>query len=145
MRRLSLLIAVALLACGCTLPGGRGLSDLELSGTETAAAPTAPPAPPAPTLLKGGRDCRGDFRGQNLIWVEDVDIHWQDNASHEAGYRVYRNRILEEVLPANASKYHLQFRYNQGPSRVPSDSFAVEAFIDGASSSRIAIDLPRCP
>src|SRR5512140_2379057 len=122
---LVVLVVLALWLPGCGAGGAPALSDLELSATETASAPTPPPAPAAPTALSGKRVCRGDFRGGNLIWVEDVDLAWQDNASSETGYVIYKDRVPLDVLPADSTKYHLQFRYNQGVAAAPHDTFAV--------------------
>ena len=144
-RTLPVLVVVALFASGCSPSPAPALSDLELSATETAAAPTAPPAPPPPTLLQGRRLCRGDFRGGKLIWVEDVDLTWQDNAPQETGYKVYKSRVPQDVLPADSTKYHLQFRYNQGAVALPPDTFAVEALNGDTASSQATLDLPRCP
>ncbi len=139
------LIVAALWLPGCSAGIAPALSDLELSATETAAAPTPPPAPAAPTDLKGRRVCRGDFRGGSLIWVEDVDLTWQDNASTETGYVVYKNRVPQGALPAETAKYHLQFRYAQGGPAAPPDSFAVEAMRGGVASARATVGLPHCP
>jgi hypothetical protein len=143
-RALPVFVLLALIASGCSAAPSPALSDLELSATETAAAPTAPPAPPPPTLLQGKRLCRGDFRGGKLIWVEDVDLTWQDNAPQETGYRIYKSRVPQDVLPPDATKYHIQFRYNQGAVDPPPDTFAVEAMNGDTGSSQATLDLPRC-
>jgi hypothetical protein len=141
LRLLFVVVVLTLFVVGCT----PHLSDLQLSATETAGAPTLPSAPAAPTWLQGKRQCRGDFRGGNLIWVEDVDLTWQDNASTETGYVVYKNGVPQDVLPPDSAKVHLQFRYNQGVGDPPLDTFEVEAFRDVSSSSRATVPIQRCP
>lgn len=109
---------------------------------------TATPAPPAaPSNISSSRSCEG-FIGSDGItpkWSEAVTLAWQDNANNETGYRVYKNNGLASTLPANSTGYQITLRYNQGTGGPLFDNFAIEAFNDAGSSSRLYVDVPRCP
>jgi hypothetical protein len=78
------------------------------------------------------------------VWVEDLILTWQDNALNEDGFHVFQNNTQLTALPQDSTRYHFQFRYNQGTGGIAIDKFAVEAFNGAGASSRPMIDVPRC-
>ncbi len=108
--------------------------------------PTPTLAPPAaPSFLANTRACEGGFRGFTPIWIETINLTWQDNADNETGYRVYKNGSALPALGPNSTSYHITLRYDQGTGGALWDNFGVEAFNDAGASARPAMDVPKCP
>ena len=115
--------------------------------TPKPSATPKPEAPKAPSDLAGAYDrtCEGGTRDGTPIWIEDVTLTWHDNASDETGYRMYKNGSPVPDLPADSTQYHIVLRYNQGTGGALYDNFAVAAFNAVGESSKIAVDVPKCP
>jgi hypothetical protein len=111
--------------------------------TKTPEYPTT--VPDAPSGLSGPRTCEGYMDGVTPKWRENVSFTWQDNADDEVGFGVYVNGSLVETLHTDQTSYSTELTYNQGTGGQLFDTFAVEAYNVIGSSSRPAIDVPRCP
>ncbi len=104
--------------------------------------------PAAPTHFAGTRNSRnGGFGSDGItpIWIEAVTLTWQDNATNETGYRVYKNNALASTIPANSTSYNITMRYNQGTGGPLYTTFGVEAYNAAGASSRPTWDVPNCP
>lgn len=91
---------------------------------------TAPPTPQggavgAPSISEWTYVCTGNGRA-------DLNIHWTDRATNEAGYRVYMNGEVIKELPANSEQFSSSVLVPGGTKA----QFYVEAFnTSGAASS----------
>jgi hypothetical protein len=101
-------------------------------------------APSDPSALNGAQTCASGLNGQTLAWVEDITLTWQDNAVNESGFHVFQNNQQLTALPQDSTRYHLQLRYDQGTGSIAVDNFAVEAFNDSGTSTRLSVNMPRC-
>lgn len=105
-------------------------------------------APAAPTNFAGTRNsCDGALASDGVtpIWVESVTLNWQDNATNETGYRVYKNNSAISTIPADSTSFHITMRYNQGTGGPLYTNFGVEAYNSFGKSSRPTWDVPNCP
>ena len=107
--------------------------------TATAAAPAAP------SNFAQNRSCAGGFKGVTPIWIEDITLTWQDNASNETGYYIIKGGAQLPALPANSTQYHITMRYNQGTGGALYTTFGVEAFNGAGVSGEPQLDVPTCP
>jgi hypothetical protein len=117
------------------------------SGPTAGPAATATEAPPqAPGGFAQSRTCEGGYGSDGItpIWIEAVVLTWQDS-NNETGYTLYKNNGALPTLPANSTSYNITLRYPQGTGGALYDNFALEAFNDAGTSSRPAVDVPRCP
>ena len=103
-----------------------------------------PILPSAPGNLAQSRSCAGGFDGLTPIWLEDVTLTWDPSAGEE-GYHVYKNNSSIATLPATATSYHIQLRYDQGTGGALFDNFGVDAYNNNGASQRPSLDVPRCP
>ena len=93
----------------------------------------APPIPAAPTGLEIVR--RACVSGQ----MYRVELRWQDVATDETGYRVYRNGELLASLPADSTAF------SDAPPFGGPHTYEVEAFNQYAASARAAVQDAVCP
>ncbi len=132
-------------------PKSNPTSAATATSTSASGGPIVPPiftivpiVPSAPGNLNQSHSCAGGFSGINPIWIEDVTLAWQASAG-QSGYRVYKDGALASMLPASATSYNIQLRYNQGTGGVLFYSFGVEAFNAAGASSRPSVDVAVCP
>ncbi len=105
---------------------------------------TKAPKPSAPGDLSGSKTCTAGLSGTTRVWVEGVTLSWKPSDG-EIGYRIYRDDTSVATVPAGATSYFIQFRYDQGAGGPQSDTFGVEAFNDSGTSARVSVNVPRCP
>ncbi len=99
--------------------------------------PTPTPSlPAAPSGLKIHRDCT--LIPMQLKYRIDVQLSWQDNATNELGYYVFRNGNLLATLGANETSYSDTAAQGTavGPG-TPGIEYAVQAFNDAGKSKKI--------
>ncbi len=102
-----------------------------------------PSKPSEPGDLSASKTCTAGVSGTTKVWVEGVTLTW--NASDdEIGYQVDRDNMAVATVPAGATSYFVQFRYDQGGA-PGFDSFGVQAFNDSGTSARASVNVPRCP
>jgi hypothetical protein len=105
---------------------------------ESPVPPTPTPSIPAnPSGLKVHRTCT--LIPMQLKYRIDVELSWQDNATNELGYYVYRNGDLLATLGANETGFSDTTYQGTavGPGVVPGIEYAVQAFNDAGKSKRI--------
>jgi hypothetical protein len=94
---------------------------------------TAAPVPPAaPDNLSVSDSCTGSGL--------DVQLTWDDNSNNENGFRVYREGILQETLPANTTGYN-----QSAPHTNSGFTYSVEAFNSAGTSSQTSANSSVCP
>lgn len=103
-----------------------------------------PPRPSAPRNLSESRTCTAGVKNGTPIWIEGVSLNWNAGVG-QTGYHIYRNNAQIATLPAAATTYFIQLRYDQGANGPLFDTFGVEAFNSSGGSSRVSVDVPRCP
>ena len=114
---------------------------------EQPATPTEPAAPAGPSGMAFERQCEAYIANDGITprWREEISLSWQDNASDETGYRMYRNNSPLPDLPPGPMAYHFTENYNQGTGGTLFIAFRVEAFNNYGSSPPAGIDVPKCP
>ena len=113
--------------------------------THTPTFTPAPVAPPAPSNLAQTHTCAGGFKGVTPIWIEDITLTWQDNATNENAYYVYKGGVQSPALPPNSTSYHITLRYDQGTGGALYNTFGVEAVAGMLGSNMPQIDVATCP
>lgn len=73
--------------------------------------PTKTPSPPAAPSIQ-----KWDFYCNSVTGEMTVTIEWKDNANNELGYRVIRDNVSIEELPANSSVYTQTILLSAGES-----------------------------
>ncbi len=102
------------------------------------------PKPSEPGDLSASKACTAGVVGTTRVWVESVTLTW--NASdEEIGYQIYRDGVLVASVPAGATSYFIQFRYDQAAGAPQFDAFGVQAFNDSKNSVRAMVNMQRCP
>jgi hypothetical protein len=93
------------------------------------------------------RTCEGYVGNDGITprWREEIDLTWQDNATNETGYRLYRNGSPLPVLPPDSTAYHITSNYDAGTGQALFFAFKVEAFNNYGASDVAGIDVPKCP
>jgi hypothetical protein len=89
-----------------------------------------PDPPAAPMRLRAERVCNGK--------IYRITLNWIDAADNETGYRVYRDGVLIDTLPADSTSY-----VDNPPFGGPY-TYAVEAFNDGGSSAQATVQPAAC-
>jgi hypothetical protein len=99
--------------------------------------PTPTPTIPAnPSGLKIQKDCT--LQPAQLRYRMDVDLSWQDNATNELGYYIYRNGDLLATLGANETSFSdTAFQGTAVGPGEPGIEYAVQAFNDAGKSKKI--------
>lgn len=95
-----------------------------------------PSVPAAPSGLKIHKDCNNEALRVRV----DVELSWQDNATNEEGYYIYRNGDLLATLGANATSFS-DTTYQAtaiGPGIDPSIEYAVQSFNEAGKSKKIS-------
>jgi uncharacterized protein YraI len=107
----------------------------------------APTAPAAPSGMAYSRTCEGYIGNDGFTprWREEIDLTWQDNATNETGYWLYRNGSPLPVLPPDSTAYHITSNYDAGTGQALFFAFKVEAFNNYGASEVAGIDVPKCP
>ena len=118
----------------CWVTAELATPSVDFSAVPTVTAPPTPQggAPQAPTFPKEGWTWFCDGAGNT-----EVTLHWNDNADHEIGYRVYRNGELVSELPANTTSFNENIVYPGEQGLI----YIVEAFneVGAASASTEAL------
>lgn len=106
-----------------------------------------PPAAPSNFAVSGTRSCAGAIASDGFtpIWVEGVTLTWQDNATNEAGYHMFKNGAQISSIPANSTQFNITLRYPQGTGGPLYDTFGVETYNAAGASARPTWDVPKCP
>ncbi len=102
------------------------------------------PKPSAPGNLAQSRTCMAGVKNGTSIWIESVTLNWNPSA-RQTGYHIYKNNSQIANLPAGATAYFIQLRYDQAATGPQFDMFGVEAFNSSGGSPRVSVDVPRCP
>lgn len=113
-----------------------------VSGNIAALAEYPVPATPTPTMpaAPSGLKIQKECTLQALKVRVDVELSWQDNATNELGYYVYRNGDLLATLGANETSFSDTTSQATaiGPGIDPSITYAVQAFNDAGKSKKIS-------
>jgi len=117
--------------------------------------PTASPtvtlttqAPPnAPSGMSYTKDCQGGTRNGGVIpiWIETIHVSWQDNATDETAYYIFKDGTQLPALPANSTSYSIEMRYDQGTGGALYVNFGVEAVNAAGPSAKTSVDATTCP
>ena len=115
--------------------------------TPQQSASATPAAPAAPGGMAYERTCEMYIASDGFTpkWSEAISLTWQDNATNETGYRLYKNGSPLPVLPPDSTAYHITERYNTGTGGTLFIAFKVEAFNNYGTSDPTGLDVPKCP
>ena len=127
----------------CWLWGQYAAVSGNVSGLPEYPAPATPTAsaPAGPTGFKAKVSC--SMRKVGMLFVNDVSVKltWQDNATNEEGYRVFRDGDLLATLGANENSFSdsttLPALYIVG-NPPPSVTYAVQAFNSAGKSNKVS-------
>jgi len=117
----------------------------------TTALTSTPASPNYPTNFVGTKTCTSTTVSNQPFWIEDITLTWQDNASNEEGYRIYRftkehpQPVLVQTLAPNVTQFLYQINYNKATVLYePYDHFLLEAFNQAGSAPQVGFPLDRC-
>ncbi len=104
---------------------------------EFAVPPTPTPTIPAnPSGLKLHKDCT--LQPAQLRYRVDVELSWEDNATNEQGYYIFRDGDLLATLDANETGYSdTTYQGTAVGPGTPGIEYAVQAFNDAGKSKKI--------
>lgn len=112
---------------------------------------STPPGPNYPSNFVGTKTCTSTTVSNQPFWIEDITLTWQDNASNEEGYRIYRftkehpQPVLLQALAPNVTQFLYQISYNKATVLYePYDHFLLEAFNQAGSAPQVGFPLDRC-
>lgn len=98
---------------------------------------TPTPAPPQPPS-----DVIADSKCYNWQWNWkirlDIYLRWQDNASDELGYSIYKNGVLIQTAPPNTTEY-MEIQNTTSRNMSVSDVYAISAWNDAGESEQVEV------